>query len=126
MTETHRHRAAAPVFPPGRYGRRRDRRSAVAGADRSSLAVVVVLPAVLIAVQAVPASTATRDYQRRGRPAARDVTDSQVTVDVRRSACRPAAPRACLVRARDRDGAEVGRAEVTGAPPAAAHGAHGW
>jgi Domain of unknown function (DUF4307) len=99
---------AAPVFPPGRYGRRRAPR-------RARWWVVAVVAAV--AVVAGLALT-LRLHQQYGAGAYdtelvryTDVTDSQVVVHFRVNL--PAGKSAtCTVRARNRDGAEVGRAQV--------------
>ena len=104
-------RATAPVFPPGRYGRRRDgrRRPLVP----IVLAVLVVLASVAVAV---------RLYQRYGDPAydARivqwsDDSASRITIDftVRVPAGKPAS---CVLTAQAYDGLEVGRRVVTVAP----------
>lgn len=99
----------APVFPPGRYGRRRERRRA----SRWALPALVVL--VVVAGLAVTA-TLYRRYagggQVRGTVVAYDVVaDDRVRV---RFTVRGAdgAAATCTVRARGADGAEVGRAEV--------------
>jgi hypothetical protein len=101
-------RATTPVFPPGRYGRRRD--------DRRRLAVPIVL-GVLVLVASV--LLAVRLYQRWGDPDYdaqivrwKDATASQVTVDftVR---VPPGGSAVCGLRARSYDGAELGRRTVT-------------
>lgn len=104
----------APVFPPGRYGRRRAPR----GRRRwvpAALVVLVVLAGLAIAVRlhsqygAGPYDTELVRYT--------DVTDSQVVVQFRVDL--PAGRAAlCTVRARNRAGAEVGRAEVRVSPQA--------
>ena len=110
MTETHAPTTpAAPVFPPGRYGRRREpgrRRPWLVAA----LAVVTLVAGAAVAV---------RLYRNYGDPAYdaqvvtyTDITDSGITVVFRASV--PEGGRAvCVLRARSRDGAEVGREEVT-------------
>jgi hypothetical protein len=104
MTET---RATAPVFPPGRYGRRREGRRSW---------TPVLLCAVMIAASVL---VGIRLYQRYGDPTytAQVIrnstpTDTQVVVefDVRVPAGGAAI---CVLRARAYDGREVGRREVT-------------
>jgi hypothetical protein len=99
---------AAPLFPPGRYGRRREPRR------RRRAGVALALAAVLLAGFAV----AVILYQRYGDPAYRaevvgytDITDSQVVLRFRVH-LPPGAGAVCAVRARARDGSVVGRAEV--------------
>ncbi|MFB9237283.1 DUF4307 domain-containing protein [Plantactinospora siamensis] len=116
MSETHATTPpSAPVFPPGRYGRRR-----APGRRRPWLvvAVAVLLVGVLGLVSA-------RLYRQYGDPNYRaevvtytDITDRQVVVDFRVTVP-PGGAAVCLVRARSRDGAEVGHDEV---PVAAAPG----
>ncbi|WP_281900440.1 DUF4307 domain-containing protein [Micromonospora humidisoli] len=110
MTETHATvPSAAPVFPPGRYGRRREPR-------RRHPALSLALVAVLIAGLVL---AATQLYQRYGDPEYQpevitytDVSDTGVQVDFRVTV--PAGGSAvCLVRARSHAGAEVGHEEVT-------------
>ncbi|HEU5107799.1 MAG TPA: DUF4307 domain-containing protein [Micromonosporaceae bacterium] len=96
------------MFPPGRYGRRRSPRR------RRPAATVFALVAVLVV--ALAASVAM--YRRFGDPAYEpqvvsytEVTDDQMVIRFRVRL--PAGEGAvCAVRARARDGAEVGRAEV--------------
>ena len=98
----------APVFPPGRYGRRRapQRRRPwlVAG-----LAVVTVLIGSLVAV---------RLYQNYGDPAYdaqvvtfHDISDRGLTL-VFRVSIPEGGQASCVLRARSRDGAEVGHQEL--------------
>ncbi|MBM7081096.1 DUF4307 domain-containing protein [Micromonospora humidisoli] len=110
MTETHATvPSAAPVFPPGRYGRRREPR-------RRHPALSWALVAMLIAGLVL---AATQLYQRYGDPEYQpevitytDVSDTGVQVDFRVTV--PAGGSAvCLVRARSHAGAEVGHEEVT-------------
>ena len=98
----------APVFPPGRYGRRRSPRR-----GRRWLSVIL---AVLLA--AGMAALVWKLYGRYGNPAYQtttptmdQVSDRSVTVDftVRK---RAAGPAVCRVQARDHSGAEVGYAAV--------------
>ena len=105
MTETH---TTAPVFPPGRYGRRR--------AARPSRPWVPALLALLVV--AATAALAVRLYQQYGTATYEprlisysDVTDTSVRVrfEVRKPDGDAAT---CRVRARARDGEEVGLAEV--------------
>lgn len=100
--------AAGPMFPPGRYGRRREPRRR--GRVWAGLALVAVL--------AVAVVLSVRLYQQYGDPAYTPtvirfsgITDSQVMITFR--VHRPAGRAAvCAVRALDADGAVVGRAEV--------------
>lgn len=106
MSETHA--TSAPVFPPGRYGHRRERRHrrpVLAGL----LAVTVLAALSLVAV---------RLYQQYGDPnydaeviTYTGITDSQMLIDFRVTV--PAGGSAvCALRARSRDGAVVAREEV--------------
>ncbi|TDB74635.1 DUF4307 domain-containing protein [Micromonospora sp. KC723] len=115
MTETHATvPPGTPVFPPGRYGRRRE-------PGRRRPLLVGVLVAVLAGVLVL---AATRLYARYGDPnydaqmiTYAEITDTGVRVDFRVTL--PAGGSAvCLLRARSHDGAEVGRDEVpvTAAP----------
>ncbi|MGW4497152.1 DUF4307 domain-containing protein [Micromonospora sp. NPDC004336] len=114
MTETHATpTTGAPVFPPGRYGRRREsgRRPLLA----ALLAVALVAALSLVAV---------RLYRQYGDPnydaqviTYTEITDSQVLVDFRVTVPEGGSA-VCLLRARDRAGAEVGREEVTVTAPA--------
>lgn len=109
MTETHDTTTkTGPVFPPGRYGRRRAphrRRGWVV----ASLAAVALAAFVLVAV---------RFYDQYGDPTYdaqvirfQDISDRGIEVDFRVNV--PAGGQAvCVLRARSRDGAEVGKAEV--------------
>ena len=105
MSET---RATTPVFPPGRYGRRRDGRRRL------------LLPAMLAVLVGVTAVFLTiRLYGQYGDPdydaqivGWSDVTDRQLTI--RFTVRVPAGGAAtCGLRARDYGGAEVGRRTVT-------------
>lgn len=117
MTETPTTTApTAPVFPTGRYGRRRDGR----GTSRQTIiaiAAAVILAGGFIAVRLFNAygdgdyTAAVTKYD--------EVTDSQiaVTLMVRLPANGVAI---CVIRARDANGAETGREEirvVAGADP---------
>ncbi|MEU4378892.1 DUF4307 domain-containing protein [Micromonospora echinofusca] len=110
MTETHATlEPGAPAFPPGRYGRRRE-----PGRRRPLLAVLLA-----VAMVAVMTLVAVRLYRQYGDPnydaeviTYTGITDSQVLVDFRVTVPEGGSA-VCLVRARDRDGAEVGREEVT-------------
>jgi hypothetical protein len=108
VTETHTTiPPGAPVFPPGRYGRRRDAR-------RRPWVAWLLVAVIAVAMGLV----AARMYQQYGDPAYdaevityTGITDSQIVVDFRVTV--PAGGSAiCLLRARSRDGAEVGREEV--------------
>jgi hypothetical protein len=109
VTETHATTPnGTPVFPPGRYGHRREPRR------HGRTVAAVALAAVLVAALAV----AIRLYGQYGDPAYdpqllryTDVTDSQIVLTFRVNL--PTGEAAvCAVRARSRDGAVVGRAEV--------------
>lgn len=97
-----------PVFPPGRYGHRREPRR------RRRVLPAVALLAVLVATLAV----AARMYQMYGdtnyEPEVlgyTDITDNQIKIRFRVRL--PEGKGAvCAVRARSHDGAVVGRAEV--------------
>ncbi|GAB7040461.1 MULTISPECIES: DUF4307 domain-containing protein [Catenuloplanes] len=100
--------AAAPVFPAGRYGRRREQRRRRPWLVVAALAVVLVI-GVMIAYS---------EYQKYGDPAYdaevisyTDVTDTGIVVHFRVNV--PADGSAtCGVRARNRAGATVGSEEV--------------
>jgi hypothetical protein len=109
VTETHATTTpGAPMFPPGRYGRRR------APHRRRPWVVALLVAAVL----AAGAALAARLYQQYGDPtydaqvlAYTDVTDTQVVIEFRVTV--PAGGDAiCVLRARSREGVEVGKAEV--------------
>lgn len=113
MTETHATTdSGTPVFPPGRYGRRREPR-------RRPWLVALLVAAVVAAGLAL----SVRLYQQYGDPAydaqvvRYEIADTQVKVEFRVTV--PAGGSAtCVLRARSRDGAEVGKAEVrVDAPP---------
>ena len=105
MNETH---ATPPVFPPGRYGRRRDGRRRLGLPVAFGVAVLVV--SVLFAVR-LYGQYGDPDYDPRiiGWTG---VTDTRVTIDftVR---VPPGAAATCVLRARAYDGSELGRREVT-------------
>ncbi len=99
--------AGRPVFPPGRYGRRRD-------AHRRPWALI----ALAVAVAAGALAFGWSMYTRYGDPTYdatviryTDITDAGVRVDftVR---VPPGGAARCALRARSHDGAEVGRTEV--------------
>ncbi|MEV4479249.1 DUF4307 domain-containing protein [Micromonospora coxensis] len=109
MTETHATiPSGAPVFPPGRYGRRRE------PGRRRPLLVWLMVAAVVAGLSLV----ALQQYARYGDPeydaeviTYTDITDTGVRVDFRVTV--PEGGTAvCLLRARSHDGAEVGREEV--------------
>ncbi|MFJ8577048.1 DUF4307 domain-containing protein [Micromonospora sp. NPDC093277] len=109
MSETHATIApGAPVFPPGRYGRRRE-------PGRRRPIVRALLAAGLMAVMGL---VAVKLYNQYGDPEYRaevitytGITDSRVVVDFRVT-LPPGGSATCLLRARAHDGAEVGHAEV--------------
>ncbi|WP_200209363.1 DUF4307 domain-containing protein [Micromonospora coerulea] len=110
MSETHATiTPGAPVFPPGRYGRRRE-----PGRRRPLLAAL--LAALLLAGLGL---LTAKLYTQYGHPeydamviTYTEITDQQVVVDFRVTV--PAGGSAtCVLRARSSDGAEVGRQEVT-------------
>jgi Domain of unknown function (DUF4307) len=100
--------SGAPVFPPGRYGRRRS------PAPRRPWLVVLMAVGAL----AVTGLIAVRLYQMYGNPhydatviTYSDVTDTHIVITFRIAV--PAGESAhCALRARARDGAEVGREDV--------------
>ncbi|RZU52151.1 uncharacterized protein DUF4307 [Krasilnikovia cinnamomea] len=105
MSETH---ATAPAFPPGRYGRRRDRRR------RRFLPVLVA--AVVIAASVTLSVSLYRQYGDPDYDAQivgwHDVTDTRITVEftVR---VPPGGSAECALRARAYDGSTVGLRTVT-------------
>ncbi len=101
--------AAAPVFPPGRYGRRREPSRA-----RRWVPVALLVPVVLAMLL-----LAGRLYRQYGDPAYRVTVQSQagitdtsatVTFTVHK---RDGGPAVCRVLAKSYSGAEVGSADVT-------------
>jgi Domain of unknown function (DUF4307) len=100
---------ARPIFPPGRYGRRR--------AFRPTPRWVTLVAAAAVAVVAALAGvTLFRAYGERDYAASvtafTDITDTQVVVTF--TVRLPAEGTAkCVVRARDASGAEAGREEIT-------------
>jgi hypothetical protein len=110
VTETHATLTpGAPAFPPGRYGRRRE-----PGRRRPLLAALLV-----IALVAVLSLVTVRLYRQYGDPnydaqviTYTGITDSQVLVDFRVTVP-DGGSAVCLLRARDRDGTEVAKEEVT-------------
>ncbi|MGH3662025.1 MAG: DUF4307 domain-containing protein [Micromonosporaceae bacterium] len=99
--------AAGPEFPPGRYGRRRSPRPRRRWAS-ISLTVAAVLFGLAITAQL---------YQQYGNPEhssqVLSFTLAERHVKIRFEVRKPGGePATCVVRARAKDGAEVGRAEV--------------
>jgi hypothetical protein len=101
-------RATTPVFPPGRYGRRRDGR-------RRLFAPI----AFAVVVSATIGFLALRLYDNYGDPdydsqivGWSDVTDSRMTIEFT-VLVPPGGSATCGLRARNYEGAEVGRATVT-------------
>ncbi|WP_433134154.1 DUF4307 domain-containing protein [Micromonospora sp. CA-240977] len=112
MTETHATISpGAPVFPAGRYGRRRT----PGGERRRNLLAALVLLALVATLTVI----SVRLYRQYGDPVYdaqvityTDITDNQVLVDFRVTV--PAGGSAvCVLRARDRAGAEVARDQIT-------------
>ncbi len=105
MSET---RATTPVFPPGRYGRRRD--------GRRHWGLPILLGAVVVVASLL---LAVRLYSQYGDPdydgqivGWTEVTPAGMTIEF--TVRVPAGGAAtCLLRARSYDGAEVGRRTVT-------------
>ncbi|MFC4020513.1 DUF4307 domain-containing protein [Micromonospora sp. GCM10011542] len=112
MTETHATISpGAPVFPPGRYGRRRE----PGGRGRRTLLAALALVVLVTALTLI----SLRLYRQYGDPAYdaqvityTDITDAQVLVDFRVTVPEGGSA-VCVLRARDRAGTEVGREEVT-------------
>jgi hypothetical protein len=110
VTET---RATNPVFPPGRYGRRRDGRRRVL--VPALVGVLVIGASLLLGVKL---------YHQYGDPtydaqvvSYTQITDTSVLIDFRVRI--PAGGTAtCVLRARAYDGAEVGREVVSVSAPA--------
>jgi hypothetical protein len=101
-------RATTPVYPPGRYGRRRD--------GRRHLAVPIMFALLIVGLSVL---VAVRLYRQYGDPRYdphivgwTDVTATQMTV---RFTVRvpPGGAAICLLRARSYAGAEVGIRTVT-------------
>ncbi|MET8308281.1 MULTISPECIES: DUF4307 domain-containing protein [unclassified Micromonospora] len=112
MTETHATiPPGAPVFPAGRYGRRRAPGGGRPRKLLAALALVVLLAALTL--------ISVRLYQQYGDPeydgqviTYTDITDNQVVVNFRVTVP-PGGSAVCVLRARDLAGAEVAREEVT-------------
>ncbi|MBG6067841.1 DUF4307 domain-containing protein [Micromonospora ureilytica] len=112
MTETHATISpGAPVFPAGRYGRRR----APGGKRRRTMLAALVLLALVATLTVI----SVRLYRQYGDPVYdaqvityTDITDNQVLVDFRVTVP-PGGSAVCVLRARDRSGAEVARDQVT-------------
>ncbi|MCZ7439699.1 DUF4307 domain-containing protein [Micromonospora sp. WMMC241] len=110
MSETHATVAPdAPVFPPGRYGRRRE-----PGRRRPLLlALVVAVVLALLGLGAAKLYTQYGDPSYQGEMISyTGITDSRVVVDFRVTVP-PGGSATCLLRARSHDGAEVGHVEAT-------------
>jgi hypothetical protein len=109
VTETHATASSdAPIFPPGRYGRRREPRP-----RRPVLFAVVAVLALIVVV-----GITVKLFQQYGNPRADatvtrfyDITDTGISVDfvVHKGDSDLVT---CLVRARDKGGDEVGAANV--------------
>lgn len=96
----------APTFPPGRYGRRRERRP-------TPRWIVPVLLGAVIAGALALAVTGYRNQYSAVQVSVLRYTAGPGQVRVTFQISRPdGAPVNCLLRARDREGAEIGRALV--------------
>ncbi|MBM0234984.1 DUF4307 domain-containing protein [Micromonospora sp. STR1_7] len=112
MTETHATISpGAPVFPAGRYGRRRE----PGGKTRRTLLAALALLTLVAALTLI----SVRLYNQYGDPAYdaqvityTDITDDQVLIDFRVTVP-PGGTAVCALRARDRAGVEVAREEIT-------------
>lgn len=112
VTETHATISpGAPVFPAGRYGRRR----ATGGGRRRTLLAALALLVLVATLTAI----SVRLYRQYGDPVYdaqvityTDITDNQVLVDFRVTVP-PGGSAVCVLRARDRAGTEVAREQVT-------------
>jgi uncharacterized protein DUF4307 len=98
-----------PIFPPGRYGRRRE-------PGRTPRWVTVAIAATLAVLAAVAGVNLYKAYGERDYSASvtafADITDTQVVVTF--TIRLPAEGTAkCVVRARDETGVEAGREEIT-------------
>jgi hypothetical protein len=105
-------RATTPVFPPGRYGRRRD--------GRRRLAAPIIFGVVVLVVSAL---FTFRLYDQYGDPdydaqiiGWTVTSDTQIKIDFRVRVPQGHAAE-CLLRARTYAGAEVGHRTVTVRPP---------
>jgi Domain of unknown function (DUF4307) len=102
-----------PIFPPGRYGRRREPRRI---SQRTSRWLVAIAAVIFGAVAATIGVALFKAYGEGDYSASvirfADITDTQivVTFTVRLPADATAK---CVVRARDAAGAETGREEIT-------------
>ncbi|MEU8181928.1 DUF4307 domain-containing protein [Micromonospora sp. NPDC049044] len=103
--------SGAPVFPAGRYGHRR----APGGERRRNVLTALVLLALVAALTLI----SVRLYRQYGDPVYdahvityTDITDNQVFVDFRVTVPKGGSA-VCVLRARDRAGAEVARDEIT-------------
>jgi Domain of unknown function (DUF4307) len=98
--------ASAPVYPPGRYGRRRERRRAGRGRVLA-LAGAGTLAGLLLAV------VLYQRYTPEYRPQVVEFQAADDHVTLRFQVHKPSRdPAVCHVRARNRAGAEVGAANV--------------
>ncbi|MFC5923530.1 DUF4307 domain-containing protein [Micromonospora vulcania] len=112
MTETHATiSSGAPIFPAGRYGRRR----APGGRTRRTLLAALALVLLVAALTLI----SVRLYRQYGDPVYdaqvityTDITDKQVVVDFRVTVPKGGSA-VCVLRARDRAGTEVAREQVT-------------
>ncbi|GAA0267041.1 DUF4307 domain-containing protein [Cryptosporangium japonicum] len=99
----------APVFPPGRYGRRRSRRAYPRWLVPALVGAVVVAG---LAIAGKLYSTYGDDHVEGRVLRYAVVSDREVRIEFEVSGSRET-PMTCAVRSRGQDGAEVGRTEFT-------------
>ncbi|GIH08239.1 hypothetical protein Rhe02_63060 [Rhizocola hellebori] len=109
MPETHTTTPVQPIiFPPGRYGRRREHRST----SRWTVAIAAIAAGAVAAVMGYSLFLAYGEGEYRASVTSfTDVTDNQVVVTFLVRLPEGGAAR-CVVRARDASGAETGREEI--------------
>ena len=109
MPETHTTTPVPPIiFPPGRYGRRRDNRTT----PRWKVALVAVVVGAVTAVMGYSLYQAYGEGEYRASVTSfTEVTDNQVVVTFVVRLPEGGAAH-CVVRARDITGAETGREEI--------------
>lgn len=99
----------APVFPPGRYGRRRSVRTYPRWVVPALVAVVVVVG---LGIAGKLYTTFGGDHVEGRVLRYAVVSDREIRVEFEVSGSR-ATPVRCAVRSRAQDGSEVGRTEIT-------------